>query len=86
MENQPATKKKVHVGLFLGHKHASHPSISNDIGTSRIAILKSVILKGPNDILTCYRVGISRNTEKRKKSKQKVDLNFENLSYHKCPG
>ena len=60
-------KKNKYVGKFGGHEHASHPSISNQIGTSRIPILKSIILKGQNWILTYYRVGLSRNTEKNGK-------------------
>ena len=59
-ENQPAAKQKSYVGLYLGHEHASHPSISNDIGTSRIPILKSIIVKGQNMVLTYYRVALSR--------------------------
>ena len=58
MESQPAAKQTSYVGLYSGHEHASHPSISNQIGTSRIPILKSIILKGQNDILTYYRIGI----------------------------
>ena len=45
-------KKKRYVGLFLGHEHASHPSILNQIGTNRILMIKSIILKGENMVLT----------------------------------
>ena len=67
METQPAAKQKSYVGLYLGYEHASHPSISNQIGTNRIPVKKSIFLKGQNWILTYYRVGISRNNENMKK-------------------
>ena len=53
-------KKKSYVGLFLGHEHASHPSISNQIGTSRIPMIKPIILNGQNQVLTYPRVGLSK--------------------------
>ena len=45
-------KKKSYVGLYFGHEHASDPSISKNIGTSRIPVQKSIILKGQNRVLT----------------------------------
>ena len=57
MENQPAAKK-MYVGKFGGHEHACRPSISNQIGTNRIPMIKSIILNYQNMILTYPRVGI----------------------------
>ena len=78
MENQPAAKQKSYVGLFLGHEHASHPSISNQIGTSRIPILKSIILKGQNMVLTYPRGGLRGKYLKIKEMKQ---MNFYFLMF-----
>ena len=64
--SRPQTNQS-YVGKYFGHEHASHPSISNDIGTSRIPILKSVILKGQNMVLTYPRVGLSRNIKNMQK-------------------
>ena len=49
-----------YVGKYFGHEWASNPSISNDIGTSRIPILKSIIFKGQNMVLTYPRGGLRR--------------------------
>ena len=57
MENQP-TAKKMYVGKFGGHEHACRPSISNQIGTNRIPMIKSIILNYQHMILTHPRVGI----------------------------
>ena len=51
-------KKKLYVGKFGGHEHACRPSISNQIGTNRIPMIKSIILNDQNMILTYPRVGI----------------------------
>ena len=51
-------KKTCMLGMFGGHEHACRPSVSNQIGTSRIPMIKSIILKGQNQILTYPRVGI----------------------------
>ena len=50
-ESAGRTKKK-YVGKLGGHEHASHPSISNQIGTNQIPMIKSIILKGQNMVLT----------------------------------
>ena len=75
MENQPAAKKEVYVGNFGGHEHACHPSISNQIGTSRIPMIKSIILKGQNRVLSYPGVGLRgkylKNEKKLKKSRKK---------------
>ena len=41
-----------YVGLYFGHEHASDPSKSNEIGTSRIPVQKSIDLNGQNMVLT----------------------------------
>jgi len=64
MENQPAAKHKNYVGKFRGHEHARRPSISYQIGTNRIPILKSIILKGRNMVLTCPRGGLRAKYKK----------------------
>ena len=53
-------KKKIYVGVFGGHEHACRPSISNQIGTNRILMIKSIDFKGQNRVLTYPGVGISR--------------------------
>ena len=58
MENQPAAKHKSYVGKFRGHEHACRPSISYQIGTNRIPMIKSIILKGQNMVLTYPRGGL----------------------------
>ena len=47
-----------YVGVFGGHEHACRPSISNQIGTNRIPMIKSIILKGQNQVLTYPGVGL----------------------------
>ena len=67
--SRPQTNQS-YVGKYFGHEHASHPSISNQIGTSRIPILKSIILKGQNMVLTYPRGELWRKYLKiEKKSK-----------------
>ena len=75
MENQPAAKHKSYVGKFRGHEHACRRSISYQIGTSRIPMIKSIILKGQNMVLTYPRGVQVGNTEKYKKS-QKFETFF----------
>ena len=67
MENQPAAKHKSDVGKFRGHEHACRRSISYQIGTSRIPMIKSIILKGQNQVLTYPGVGLSRGYSKNQK-------------------
>ena len=55
---ESAGRKKKYVGKFGGHEHACRPSISNQIGTNRIPMIKSIILNYQNMILTYPRVGI----------------------------
>ena len=50
--------KKMYVGKLGGHERVSNPSISNQIGTNRIPMIKSIILNYQNMILTYPRVGI----------------------------
>ena len=64
MENQPAAKHKSYVGKFRGHEHACRRSISYQIGTSRIPMIKSIILSYQNMVLTYPRVGIRAKYEK----------------------
>ena len=45
-------KINLYVGVFGGHEHARRPSISNQIGTNRIPMKKSIILKGQKYVLT----------------------------------
>ena len=51
-------KTKMYVGKFGGHEHARRPSISNQIGTNRIPMLKPIILNYQHFILTYPRVGL----------------------------
>ena len=55
--SRPQTNQS-YVGKFRGYEHASHPSIYYQIGTNRILILKSIILKGQNMVLTYPRGGL----------------------------
>ena len=55
-----------------GHEHACRPSISNQIGTNRIPMIKSIDLKGQNPVLTYPRVRISRKYWKKEKNKEKT--------------
>ena len=57
--SRPQTNQS-YVGLYFGHEHASDPSKSNDIGTSRIPVQKSIDLSCQNRVLTYSRVGLSR--------------------------
>ena len=57
---ESAGRKKKYVGKLGGHEHASHPSISNQIGTNRIPMIKSIILKGQNMVLTYPRGGLGK--------------------------
>ena len=52
MGNQPAAQKNMYVGLFGGHGHACLPSMSNQIGTNRIPLMRTIELKGQNEALT----------------------------------
>ena len=45
-------KKQSYVGLYFGHEHASDPSISKNIDTSRIPVQKAIDLTGQNRVLT----------------------------------
>ena len=51
-ESAGRKKKQSYVGLYFGHEHASDPSKSNDIGTSRIPVQKSIDLSCQNRVLT----------------------------------
>ena len=55
--SRPQTNQS-YVGKFRGYEHARRPSISYQIGTNRIPMIKSIILKGQNMVLTYPRVGI----------------------------
>ena len=55
--SRPQTNQS-YVGKYFGHEHASHPSISNQIGTNRIPMMKLIILKGQNMVLTYPREGL----------------------------
>ena len=70
--SRPQTNQS-YVGKYFGHEHASHPSISNDIGTNRIPMIKSIILKGQNMVLTYPRGGLRGKYLKIKKNKK---MNF----------
>ena len=71
MENQPAAFF-LYVGKFGGHEHACRPSKSNQSGTTRILMIRSIDLKGQNVILTYLRVGISRTYWKINKHQKVV--------------
>ena len=47
------------VRKLKGHEHACRRFISNQIGTNRIHVKKSIIVKGQNDVLTYQGVGLS---------------------------
>ena len=49
MESQPAAFFS-YVGVFGGYEHACRPSISNQIGTNRIPMMRTIDVKGQNDI------------------------------------
>ena len=67
--SRPQTNQS-YVGKFRGHEHARRPSISYQIGTNRIPMIKSIILKGQNMVLTYPRGGLWRKYWKiLKKSK-----------------
>ena len=53
-------KTKMYVGVFGGHEHACRPSKSNQTGTNRILMIKSIDLSCQNRVLTYSRVRISR--------------------------
>ena len=55
--SRPQTNQS-YVGKFRGHEHARRPSISYQIGTNRIPMIKSIILKGQNMVLTYPRGGL----------------------------
>ena len=55
--SRPQTNQS-YVGKFRGYEHASHPSIYYQIGTNRIPMIKSIILKGQNMVLTYPRGGL----------------------------
>ena len=69
--SRPQTNQS-YVGLYFGHEHASDPSISNQIGTSRIPMIKSIILNSPNKVLTYPRVGIRAKYKKNKGKKSSL--------------
>ena len=53
---ESAGRKQTKVMLgSLGHEHACRPSISYQISTNRIPMIKSIILKGQNMVLTYPR-------------------------------
>ena len=55
--SRPQTNQS-YVVKFRGHEHVSHPSVSDQIGTNRIPMIKSIILKGQNKVSTYPRLGI----------------------------
>ena len=69
MENQPsgwlsalsalcANFEFFQVGKLEGHERACRRSISNQIGTSRIPVKKSIVLNGQSDVLSYPGVGL----------------------------
>ena len=44
--------KKVYVGKLGGHERVTNPSKSNNIGTNRILMIKSIDLSCQNKVLT----------------------------------
>ena len=69
--SRPQTNQS-YVGKFRGYEHAFPPSIYYQIGTNRIPILKSIILKGQNMVLTYPRGGLRGKYLKiEKKSKNR---------------
>ena len=65
--SRPQTNQS-YVGKFRGHEHARRPSISYQIGTNRIPMIKSIILKGQNMVLTYPRGGLRGKYLKIKKN------------------
>ena len=53
-------KKKMYVGKLGGHERVTNPSKSNNIGTNRILMIKSIDLSCQNKVLTYPGVRISR--------------------------
>ena len=58
LAGRPSRNLFLYVQKFEGHEHACRRSISNQIGTSRIPMIKSIILKGQNMVLTYPRGGL----------------------------
>ena len=52
---ESAGRKQMYVGKFGGHEHACRPSISNQIGTNQIPMIKSIIFNYQNMVLTYPR-------------------------------
>ena len=48
----PSRNFVLYVRKLEGHEHACRRSISNQNGTSRIPVKKSIVLKGQNDVLS----------------------------------
>ena len=56
----PAEIFAFYVGVFGGHEHACRPTISYQIGTNRIPMMRTIDLKGQNRVLSYPGVRISR--------------------------